>query len=398
MKKSGTAKRRLQITMILYGSLPVDTRVLREVRVLADAGYDVSVLDLDWGLEGFPSPRYVRRRSVLRMPFLQRISSIGLLRFWFACLKYLIRNRQSIDIVHAHDLTGLPPAFVISILCPRIKTVYDSHEIFPEAALDKLSLLHYVLFLGLELICSTKVDWLFSVSPSCLRTLSSRIRAPSILLLNVPDLNRVRSILGYIPQWRGIRDDHLIKIVYPGAISTQRGYEQLPEAAQILDAIDEVEFQFIIVGDGPLLPELKRIVRDKGLEYRFAFTGRIGFDEMLLLMVDCDIALALYEETWNNSSGLSNKLFEYMMVGIPFIFTHLTQSMPILEKVGAPTLKHPASGKDIADAILSLHSNSARMREISREGLRLIEGRFNWSKESERLAKVYREIHGAVFG
>jgi len=202
--------------------------------------------------------------------------------------------------------------------------------------------------------------------------------------------------LGHIPQWKGHRDNGTIKIIYPGAISIQRGYEQLPDAAQILKSNDEIEFQFFIVGDGPLLPELKRMVGDRDFGNYFTFTGRIGFDEMLQLMVECDIALALYEDTRNNSSGLSNKLFEYMMVGIPFIFTSLTQSMPILEKVGAPTLNHPTSGEAIANAILSLYGNPARMREISREGPQLIHSRFNWSTESERLVRVYREIRKTV--
>ena len=35
--------------MILYGSLPFDTRALREARVLSNQGYDVTVLDIDWG-------------------------------------------------------------------------------------------------------------------------------------------------------------------------------------------------------------------------------------------------------------------------------------------------------------------------------------------------------------
>ncbi len=398
MRKSREAKRKMQVIMILYGYLPIDTRVLREARVLTDAGYDVSVLDLDSEIGELPILRGVRRCSVLRIPVLKRTTIGGLLLFWVACLKYLIQNRHSIDIVHAHDLTGLPPAFVISVLRSRIRLVYDAHELFPEAAMDKLSFLHYVLFLGLELICSTRVGWLISVSPCNLRTLSHRIGATPFLLLNVPDLDRVRLHFGHIPRWRGLRDDSTIKIAYPGHIITLRGYEKLPEAAQILNTNDEVEFEFLIIGDGALLPELRRMVRERDLENHFTFTGHVSFEKVQQLIVECDIAIALYEDTWNNNSCLSNKIFEYMMVGIPFIFTNLIQSLPLLEMVGAYTLENPVSGGDIANAILSLHSNTDRMDKISKTGLRLVASRFNWAKESERLVKAYRDIQKEVFG
>lgn len=388
----------MQIVMILYNSLPFDPRVFKEAYVLSEAGYDVSVLDVDLKLGESPIPRGVTRRTVLKTSFLKRTSVGGVFRFWMACLKYLVQNRQSIDIVHAHDLTGLPPAFAISVLCPRIRLVYDSHENFPEAAMDELSYLHYAVFLGLELVCSTRVDWLFSVSPCCLRTLSHRIGAHPFLLMNVPDLGRIESQLGYIPRWKPPRNDGAVRIVCPSVIRARRGFERLPEAAEILNATDVARFEFLIVGDGPLLPYLRRVVEERGLEDYFTFTGRVSFEEVLRIMVECDMAIAMYEEGWNTNSGLSNKIFEYMMVGVPFIYSNLTQSLPLLERVNAYILQNPTSAQDIANAILTLSDSPARMMEISEKGPPLIINRFNWSKESERLLRVYREIHEEVFG
>ena len=86
------------------------------------------------------------------------------------------------------------------------------------------------------------------------------------------------------------------------------------------------------------------------------------------------------------------------MIGIPFIFTNLTQSLPILEEVGALVLENPVSGQDISSAILALYDNRARMNEISKKGPSLIADRFNWSKESEHLVKIYRDIHEEMLG
>ena len=352
--------------MLLYNSLPYDPRVVKEVRVLSNAGYSVTVLDLDLMLGNRPNPRGARRLSVLHMRLAKRNSLTGLLRFWIACLKYLIQNRQLIDVVHAHDLTGLPPAFAISILCPRIRLIYDSHETFPEAARDELSYMHYVLFLGLELVCASRVDWLISVSPSILRTLSRRIKASPFLIMNTPDVDEIKAKLGSIPRWKGPRNDTIVKIACPSTIRTRRGFEKLPEAAKILNANGENKFKFLIIGDGPFLPELKQMVKEGELEQSFVFMGRVDFAETLRITGDCDMAFALYENGWNTNSGISNKIFEYMMVGIPFIYSNLTQSLPLLKMVNAQILENPASGKDVAGAIQILCSKINAMNEISK--------------------------------
>jgi glycosyltransferase involved in cell wall biosynthesis len=397
MRKPSAVNRTIRICMVLYNSLPHDPRVIKEVRVLRDAGYDVSVLDVDLGLERRSSPRGVGRHTVLRINFLKRTSIGGLLLFWLACLKHLFKNRRSIDVVHAHDLTGLPPAFFISVLCPRIRLLYDSHENFPEAAKDELSYFHYVLFLGLELICSVRIGWLISVSPSCLRTLSHRIRANPSLLMNVPDLDRIRRQLGRIPKWEGLQDDEVVRIACPSVIRPRRGFEKLPKAAESLSASGMAHFKFFVIGDGPLLPELRKTIEERELEQHFHFTGRVGFEDVLRIIVECDLALAIYEEGWNNDSGLSNKIFEYMMVGIPFIYSRLKQSMPFLEMVGAYTLENPVTGEDIANAVLALHDDDTRMIEMAKKGPPLIASRFNWAKESQRLLRVYQSIRREMF-
>ncbi|MFW9888412.1 MAG: glycosyltransferase [Candidatus Thorarchaeota archaeon] len=392
MTTSSSLKRKIQIVMTLYGSLPVDTRVLREASVLHKSGYDVTVLDVGFGLKQDYVPEGVHRCSVIRIPFSQRISMKGLLRFWLKCFKGLLDRRRSIDIVHAHDLTGLPPAFAFVAMHPNTKLVYDSHELFPEAARSKLSTLQYLVFLGLELVCGILVNRLITVSPSILQILSKRISAPAVRLMNVPDLERIKLNLGYIPKWNGPRNDNTIRIAYPGRVLVQRGYEKIIDSAEILRTSGKRKFEFWIIGDGPLLPDLKDIIRKRNLEDLFKFTGRVAFEELLGYVSECDMAIGLYEDTPNNNLGLSNKLFEYMMIGVPFIFTNLTQSLPLLETVGAWVLENPVSGEALASAILSLHDDSARVKKLLDKGPNLIAMRFNWSTEAKSLVRLYKDI------
>ncbi len=152
--------------MTLYGSLPFDTRVLREARVLSSHGYDVTVLDIDWELGDRQTD--IKRDTIIKIPRKKRTSFWGLMRFWFASLREMLRRRESIDIIHAHDLTGLPPAFVYALMNPRTKLVYDSHE------------LSYALDIG------KSTDW---VHPVTYTFPSESIEIPVPISLSEPPMN-----------------------------------------------------------------------------------------------------------------------------------------------------------------------------------------------------------------
>ncbi len=346
---------------------------------------------MDGGYEKKPIAG-VKEHHVMNISTTKRMTFSMLLLFWVKCLRLLLSKRASIDIVHAHDLTGLPPAAIFGFLNPRIKIIYDSHELFPEAAKEKLSFIPYVIFLGLALIFSRFADRLITVSPSIVKSLSKRIKAPAHLVMNLPNLAGVKSLLGRIPSWNGSRDSKKIRIVYSGMVLPRRGYEHLPTMVETMKTRYNTICEVLIIGEGVFLSDLKDMVREKGLGDYFHFTGRVSFEKLLGLTVDCDIAVSLYESTINNNAGLSNKIFEYMMIGVPFIFTNLTQSLPILERVGAMIINNPVSGENLADAIYSLYNDPTRMNKISENGKHLVGSRLNWQRESENLLRVYDEL------
>lgn len=375
--------------MVLYGSLPFDTRVKREAVALRNAGYEVVVHDTDWDLGEVNNLRGINRWSVTRVPIRRRASLTHLLRFWLRATLLLLSRRHEIDIVHAHDLTGLPPAALLKLVTPRIRLVYDSHELFPEAARDKVSFAAYVLFLAIELVCGRMVDVVITVSPSMVKTLGTRLPKPVFLVMNVPDVEDVVQQIGTIPQCDPQTVHNKTRVAYSGNVLLRRGYEQLVSAAEVLSRRHPGRYEFWIIGGGPFLPAVKRLVRERGLEDTFVFTGQVKFAELLTKTVNCDIAVALYGDTWNNNVGLSNKLFEYMMLGMPMIFTRLVQSVPILRRTGALIVNNPVDPKELADAIVRLTQDIELRKEISTRCRRLIRGRFNWARESQSLLQAY---------
>ena len=93
------------------------------------------------------------------------MTATQLLKFWILSFRYIISNR-TFDVLHCHDLTGLPPAVWYKFFFPRIKIIYDSHEIYPEGVREKLGSLVAMPFLMLEKFCLKFVTKIIGISVS----------------------------------------------------------------------------------------------------------------------------------------------------------------------------------------------------------------------------------------
>ncbi|MHA2069711.1 MAG: glycosyltransferase, partial [Candidatus Thorarchaeota archaeon] len=321
----------------------------------------------------------------------KRQSFFGLLKFWIVCTLFLLKNRGSIDIIHAHDLTGLVPAWMLSKFIRNTRIIYDAHELFPEAAGDRMTVLHYMIFLGIEIVCARRVKYLINPGPMALRILAKRLGGIPVLLMNVPDLKRVKENLGEIPYWTEMNESETKRIAYSGNVLPHRGYKELVEAARILIEEHRESIEIWIIGDGPYLATVKSMVESLDLSNAFVFTGRVPYERLLSMTSSCDIAVALYSEPMAQL-GLSNKMFEYMMLGIPFLYPDARQSFPILSRINAVIIDNPVNAENLAESILMLFNDPERMNYISREGRKLIEDYFNWQIESQKLIQMYENI------
>ena len=88
---------------------------------------------------------------------------------------------------------------------------------------------------------------------------------------------------------------------------------------------------------------------------------------------------------------ISNKIFEYMLVGIPFIFSSLESSRPYIDKVNAIKIDFPLDPEIIAEKILYLSNNKKLQNEISIKSKNLIKEKLNWKYESVKLLEAYLE-------
>lgn len=118
-------------------------------------------------------------------------------------------------------------------------------------------------------------------------------------------------------QGRAIRqryhlDDALV-LGFTGFVREWHGLERVIEL--VADSDPALKLHFLIVGDGPAVPELQRLAAARGVERRVIFVGLVPRHEIVAYVSAFDVALQPQVVAY--ASPL--KLFEYMALGRPIV-------------------------------------------------------------------------------
>src|SRR6266487_4156293 len=128
----------------------------------------------------------------------------------------------------------------------------------------------------------------------------------SVIIMNCPK--------DYAIKKEESKDDHLLRIVYTGAIWRKtRGLENIIAAIRDLTGVEFVMAGWYRGKDKEFLDQILQISNVK-------FRGLLEPNDALALEASSDVMIALYEpELLLYSVTLPNKLFEAMMCGVPLI-------------------------------------------------------------------------------
>ncbi len=367
----------MNIDVILYKYFPNDVRPRKEAEVLRREGHSVRVFCLREAGEKkreFCS-NGIEVVRVFDTTEESRIDPIRMLLFWIAVIRVWTR-RNGMTTIHCHDLSALPAGFVIATL-NRLHLIYDSHELFPESAWERVHFIAYLLFCFLEILCCIKVNALVGVSEPQVEFLQRRCPCPSIYLNNYPSLEEIDYL--YHEQSTGP-----MIVGMSGYLYKTRGHSEVMDALEIL-ARNGTDVEFWIVGDGPQMSVLK--TKADEMSYQTRFFGYIkSRQEMWHLISKFDYAVIANHPSRNYLMTSTNRSYEYAALGVPFICPHYSGISDILIALDLPDF-NPLNPASIRNAIETLMKRPRR--KMSLEGRELVESRFNWATTSRKLLRLY---------
>lgn len=283
------------------------------------------------------------------------------------------------DVFHSHDLNTLR----IGALCKRRTgslLVYDSHELQTERS--RMGSRERARAVTEEGRLMSDADALIMASPPWIdwnRRLYGSLPDPTVALLNTPHLITVEPL--------SLHDEldlptHARIVVYQGSIQEHRGIEPAIDAVATLDNV-----VLVVIGYGYHRPTLEASVAARGLGDKVRFFGPIPNDTLLRYTASADIGLCnIVGTSVSYDTSLPNKLFEYMMAGVPVIGSDSPEIGRVIRESGTGLTCVPDDPVALAAAVTRILADPTPYTSNMAEA-RL---RYNWSVEEKKLLTVYQ--------
>ncbi|MDP2234541.1 MAG: glycosyltransferase, partial [Actinomycetota bacterium] len=169
-------------------------------------------------------------------------------------------------------------------------------------------------------------------------------------------------------------------IYYKGADVLVRAMASVPEA------------DLVIIGSGPLEPELREIAESNNMTDRVTFLGGQPFDELVAWYHAADV-FALPSTARSEAFGLVQ--LEAHATGTPVVSTTLTTGVPFANQDGETGLTVPPGDVEaLAEAIRTLVTDDALRADLGRRALERVRTGFTIERMVDDTLAVYREALG----
>lgn len=372
------------VCLVVLNNFKNDSRVLKEAISLKSNGYQVMVLAMFDN--GQLMEEIIKEVRICRIPLKTRSWSkskpVQLLKYFEFLFKAYLKAKK-FDIVHCNDLNALPVGVICKILKNR-KVVYDAHEFeinrFPNQSKSSKKV-HY----WLEKIMIGFADKVITVSQSIADEYSKiyNIPAPE-LILNCPHFVDVNNKDDKFRNELGISSNSKI-LLYQGALSKGRGVEFL------LDTFSRIKcsnFVLVFMGYGVLEEKIKK---EAMISDRIFFKSAVQPDQVLQYTASADFGISFIEDvSLSYRYSLPNKIFEYIMVGIPVIVSDLPEMARIVQQYRVGIVVDTKSENGFFDSLIQeIKSLDMEKLQTNLENARKV---FNWENQEKKLISLYSDL------
>ncbi len=382
--------------MLLENVFPNDERVEKEALSLIKAGHNVSLLcptfsDDEVGEQYYKGIKIIRvkinnflykkaRPTCLVNPFY--------FRYWRNKISDVL-SKNSFDVLHIHDL----PLAKIGVYAQKkynIKFVLDSHENYPYM-LETSS--YSNTFLGklfvpinkwkrYEKHMLAKADSVVVVCDEMGERMSSLASNKYYTLENTIGLEM-------FPKPQNIKNtDSKIRILYVGGVTIHRGLQIVVRGLSLLE--DKSNIELVILGKGAYLPELKKQIKDCGIENMVSFPEYLSFPEDAYKIGKYDIGIIPHLKSIQTDCSSPNKIFHYFYYGLPVIVSDFNSIKGIIKESGDGIIYRNDSPEDFRDKLLVFIKKN--LKELGEKGYNYVIDKKNWEVSVQELIRLYDEI------
>jgi len=286
---------------------------------------------------------------------------------------------QKADLFVANDLDTLPGVWCASRLRGK-PIIFDSHEYFTEVPelLGRIKV--QKVWKRIERRIQPRLKNVITVNESIAKLFRKEYNQEVTVISNFPNADPITPSLGHLPD--GFTDKPII--IYQGAVNIGRGIEEM-----IFAMHDLAGFNFLIVGGGDKLEELRDLVKRENLVDRIYIVGRVPFESLPWYTKQATIGMSLEQDIGlNYRLALPNKLFDYMHAGIPVLASNLPEISRVVNDAACGVIISGFSPEEISEGIDKIHSDKQIYKELKGNALRNA-SKYTWGNQENALIDHY---------
>ncbi len=404
MKQQHAERRRRVLILVENLPSPFDRRVWQEATTLAANGHDVSII-CPTGKGYEKTYEVISGIHIYRynLPFEAKGArgyavEYSCALFWTFVLSLRVLFTRGFDAIHAcnpPDLLFLVGGFYKLFL--RKRFLFDHHDINPELYEAKFGKrdLFYTLLRKLE-------RWTFQAADVSIATNES-YRRIAIDRCGM-DPHRVYVVRSgpSLDKWCVSKPNPSYKkgrrylVGYVGVMGQQEGIEFLLQAARyILHDLGRTDVQFVLVGGGPMLDDMRALAHEMQLDDYVSFTGRVSDETLLEALSTADVCVNPDVANEMNDKSTMNKIMEYMALGKPIVQFDLLEGRFSARDASLYVRRNDPIA--MARGIAELLDDPERRARMGAFGRHRIEHELEWRHEVPKLLAAYDALFDTRF-
>jgi glycosyltransferase involved in cell wall biosynthesis len=298
---------------------------------------------------------------------------------------YRALRRARPRVGHFHDPELIPVGLALKL--SGVKVIYDVHEDLPRQILGKHWLSPWLrrpvswVAEAVEWVAGRVFDGIVAATPTIAR------RFPAGKTVTVQNFPILSELVPPDPVPYAQRRPHF---AYVGGITGIRGAREMVEAiGRVRD--DSIRLQ--LAGNFSNSRDEKAVRSIDGWT-RVDFHGWASRPDVARLLGNVRAGLVLFHPLPNHLDAQPNKMFEYMVAGLPVIASNFPLWREIVAGAACGLLVDPLNPGVIAEAMQWLLDHPAEAEAMGRRGRQAVEETYNWEPEAGKLIGLYRRILG----
>ena len=203
-----------------------------------------------------------------------------------------------------------------------------------------------------------------------------------VTIHNGVDLNQFNSANG-VKNGNGIKKNGAMVGMVARLWEQKAPQDYIAAIPKVVDKIPDAKF--LVIGDGPLETELKKMSANLGIEENVQFLGWRQDIKDLLKIIDVVVLPSLWE-------GLPVAILEAMALSKPVVATNIKGNNELVVHGETGYLVEPGNPEEISSYVLKLLNDQPLAKKMGRLGYSRVKAKFALNKIVEQTSSLYEKL------